>query len=211
MSPPRPPWSTRRSRTSCTATSACARGFARERRRECRARRARAWRPCSCARPPAPLRRRRGSGPSQRGPLPDARERPAAGCERRCAGALPAALPAPANRSGDAGRGAPLCAARPRGHLHHAYTVVFQQNTIGGYYDVEGTDWLDPRSSSTPSETRYVGRRAYMVFADGEHIHMIAWRHTTPSTGSRTRCWRNSRTSRCSRSPTPRSCCAERR
>ncbi|MGA2164094.1 MAG: hypothetical protein ABSH36_06450, partial [Solirubrobacteraceae bacterium] len=63
----------------------------------------------------------------------------------------------------------------PAGHLHHAYTAVFQQNTIGGYYDVEGTDWLDPPIIEHPQETRYVGRRAYMIFADGEHIHMIAW------------------------------------
>jgi polyisoprenyl-teichoic acid--peptidoglycan teichoic acid transferase len=70
----------------------------------------------------------------------------------------------------------PYALRDPEGHLHHAYTVVFQQNTIGGYYDVEGTDWLDPPIIEHPQETRYVGRRAYMIFADGEHIHMIAWR-----------------------------------
>jgi polyisoprenyl-teichoic acid--peptidoglycan teichoic acid transferase len=70
----------------------------------------------------------------------------------------------------------PYALRDPQGHLHHAYTIVFQQNTIGGYYDVEGTDWLDPPIIEHPQETRYVGRRAYMVFADGEHIHMIAWR-----------------------------------
>ncbi len=70
----------------------------------------------------------------------------------------------------------PYALRDPRGHLHHAYTIVFRQNTIGGYYDVEGTDWLDPPIIEHPQETRYVGRRAYMVFADGEHIHMIAWR-----------------------------------
>jgi LCP family protein required for cell wall assembly len=63
-----------------------------------------------------------------------------------------------------------------QGNLHHAYTVVFQENTIGGYYDVEGTDWLDPPIVDHPQETRQVGRRSYMIFADGEHIHMIAWR-----------------------------------
>ena len=31
-----------------------------------------------------------------------------------------------------------------QGHLHHAYVVVWQQNPIGGYYDFEGTDWLNP-------------------------------------------------------------------
>jgi polyisoprenyl-teichoic acid--peptidoglycan teichoic acid transferase len=70
----------------------------------------------------------------------------------------------------------PYALRDPRGHLHHAYTVVFQQNGIGGYYDVEGTDWLNPPIVTHPQETRYVGRRAYMVFADGAHIHMIAWR-----------------------------------
>ncbi len=69
----------------------------------------------------------------------------------------------------------PYALRDPQGHLHHAYTVVFQQNTIGGYYDVEGTDWLEPPIIEHPQETRYVGRRAYMIFADGEHIHMIAW------------------------------------
>ncbi len=70
----------------------------------------------------------------------------------------------------------PYALRDPQGNLHHAYTVVFQQNMIGGYYDVEGTDWLDPPIIEHPQETRYVGRRAYMIFADGEHIHMIAWR-----------------------------------
>jgi LCP family protein required for cell wall assembly len=70
----------------------------------------------------------------------------------------------------------PYALRDPQGHLYHAYTAVFQQNTIGGYYDVEGTDWLDPPIVEHPQETRYVGRRAYMIFADGEHIHMIAWR-----------------------------------
>ncbi len=70
----------------------------------------------------------------------------------------------------------PYALRDPQGHLHHAYTIVFQQNAIGGYYDVEGTDWLEPPIIEHPQETRYVGRRAYMIFADGEHIHMIAWR-----------------------------------
>jgi LCP family protein required for cell wall assembly len=63
-----------------------------------------------------------------------------------------------------------------QGHLHHAYVVVFQQNVLGGYYDIEGTDWLDPPIVDHPEETQYVNGRDYMIFADGEHIHMIAWR-----------------------------------
>jgi LCP family protein required for cell wall assembly len=61
------------------------------------------------------------------------------------------------------------------GKLHHAYTIVYQQNIIGGYYDVEGTDWLEPPIVAHPQETRRVGARNYMFFDDGAHIHMIAW------------------------------------
>jgi LCP family protein required for cell wall assembly len=70
----------------------------------------------------------------------------------------------------------PYALRDPQGHLHHAYVVVFQQNVIGGYYDVEGTDWLQPPIVAHPQETRRIGGRTYMFFADGEHIHMIAWR-----------------------------------
>jgi polyisoprenyl-teichoic acid--peptidoglycan teichoic acid transferase len=70
----------------------------------------------------------------------------------------------------------PYALRDPQGHLHHAYDVVFQQNALGGYYDVEGTDWLEPPIVSHPQETRQVGGRTYMIFADGEHIHMVAWR-----------------------------------
>jgi polyisoprenyl-teichoic acid--peptidoglycan teichoic acid transferase len=70
----------------------------------------------------------------------------------------------------------PYALRDPQGHLHHAYTVVFQQNILGGYYDVEGTDWLEPPIVAHPQETRRVGSRSYMIFADGEHIHMVAWR-----------------------------------
>jgi polyisoprenyl-teichoic acid--peptidoglycan teichoic acid transferase len=63
-----------------------------------------------------------------------------------------------------------------QGRLHHAYVVVFQQNIIGGYYDVEGTDWLDPPIIDHPDEIQNRDGRTYMIFADGEHIHMVAWR-----------------------------------
>jgi polyisoprenyl-teichoic acid--peptidoglycan teichoic acid transferase len=62
------------------------------------------------------------------------------------------------------------------GHLHHAYVAVFQENTIGGYYDVQGTDWLDPPIVEHPDETIQRDGRSYMIFADGAHIHMVAWR-----------------------------------
>jgi LCP family protein required for cell wall assembly len=70
----------------------------------------------------------------------------------------------------------PYALRDPEGRLHHAYTAVFQQNILGSYYDVEGTAWLEPPIVAHPQETRHVGGRTYMIFADGAHIHMIAWR-----------------------------------
>ena len=34
--------------------------------------------------------------------------------------------------------------ADQQGNTHHAYIVVWRQNIIGGYYDFEGSDWLNP-------------------------------------------------------------------
>jgi polyisoprenyl-teichoic acid--peptidoglycan teichoic acid transferase len=70
----------------------------------------------------------------------------------------------------------PYALRDPQGHLHHAYVVVWQQNILGAYYDLEGTDWQDPPIVAHPDETRTIGGHSYMFFADGEHIHMVAWR-----------------------------------
>jgi LCP family protein required for cell wall assembly len=62
------------------------------------------------------------------------------------------------------------------GRLRHAYIVVWQQNGLGGYYDLEGTDWPDPPLVAHPDQTRRIGGRSYMIFTDGSHIHTVAWR-----------------------------------
>jgi len=61
------------------------------------------------------------------------------------------------------------------GHPHHAYVVVWQQNTIGGYYDFEGTDWLNPPLFAH-ARTQVIGSRDYRIVDDGSHIHVIGWR-----------------------------------
>ncbi|MHB8242260.1 MAG: LCP family protein [Solirubrobacteraceae bacterium] len=61
-------------------------------------------------------------------------------------------------------------------HLRHAYIVPFQQNGLGGYYDFEGTDWLNPPIVDHPSETRTINHTNYRIFSDGSHIHLVAWR-----------------------------------
>jgi LCP family protein required for cell wall assembly len=59
--------------------------------------------------------------------------------------------------------------------LHHAYVVVWQQNVIGGYYDLEGTDWLNPPLFAHAHRETIDGR-SYLLVDDGSHIHVIGWR-----------------------------------
>ncbi|HTD58422.1 MAG TPA: LCP family protein [Solirubrobacteraceae bacterium] len=60
-------------------------------------------------------------------------------------------------------------------HLHHAYVAVWQQNGLGGYYDVEGVDWVNVPLFSHASVQR-IGGRSYLLVDDGSHIHDIGWR-----------------------------------
>ena len=53
--------------------------------------------------------------------------------------------------------------------------VVWQQNAIGGYYDFEGTDWLNPPLFAH-SHSRVIDGRAYLLVDDGAHIHVVGWR-----------------------------------
>jgi LCP family protein required for cell wall assembly len=61
------------------------------------------------------------------------------------------------------------------GRPHHAYVIVWQQNTIGGYYDFEGSDWLNPPLFAHTRSER-IGGREYKLVDDGSHIHVVGWR-----------------------------------
>jgi polyisoprenyl-teichoic acid--peptidoglycan teichoic acid transferase len=61
------------------------------------------------------------------------------------------------------------------GHPHHAYVVVWQQNGIGGYYNFEGTDWLNPPLFAH-AHLRVIHGRTYELVDDGSHIHIVGWR-----------------------------------
>ena len=65
--------------------------------------------------------------------------------------------------------------ADPAGHTHHAYVVVWEQNTIGGYYDFQASDWTDPPLFAHAHSQLAYGRRMLIVY-DGGHIHVIGWR-----------------------------------
>lgn len=60
-------------------------------------------------------------------------------------------------------------------HRHHAYVAVWQQTGLGGYYDVEGTDWTGIPLFAN-ARKQQIGGREYMIVDDGSHIHDIGWR-----------------------------------
>lgn len=61
-----------------------------------------------------------------------------------------------------------------QGALHQAYVIVWQQSRVGGYYDLEGTNWLDPPIFKNASEQEIDGRQFKIVY-DGSNIHVIGW------------------------------------
>ncbi len=52
---------------------------------------------------------------------------------------------------------------------------MWRQNTLGGYYDFEGMDWLTPPLFAH-SHSRLIDGRRFLVVDDGSHIHVIGWR-----------------------------------
>jgi LCP family protein required for cell wall assembly len=60
-------------------------------------------------------------------------------------------------------------------HIHHAYVAVWQQDGLGGYYDVEGMDWVNIPLFAH-ARVQQIGGRSYLLVDDGSHIHDIGWR-----------------------------------
>jgi len=61
------------------------------------------------------------------------------------------------------------------GRLHRAYVAVWRQSGVGGYYDLEGTDWLNPPLFAH-ARTQTIGGRSYLLVDDGSRLHVIGWR-----------------------------------
>jgi hypothetical protein len=45
----------------------------------------------------------------------------------------------------------------------------------GGYYDFEGSDWLNPPLFAH-ARKQTVSGRSYLMVDDGSHIHVLGWR-----------------------------------
>ncbi len=123
------------------------------------------------------------SPPQERGllaggaePVPDVFRRRQRSGQGRPGRALPRALPDPADRPGRTADGARLLSSKNQQNiLHHAYVVVWRENSLGGYYDFEGTDWLNPPLFAH-ARTQVIDGRSYEFVDDGSHIHVIGWR-----------------------------------
>jgi polyisoprenyl-teichoic acid--peptidoglycan teichoic acid transferase len=59
---------------------------------------------------------------------------------------------------------------------YRAYKMVFFTGFIGEYYGLQGTSWRNPPILDSPSETRRIGGREYMLFYNGDRLRLVAWK-----------------------------------
>jgi len=63
----------------------------------------------------------------------------------------------------------------PDGKAYPIYAEVFSSGQLGQFYDVQGTTWNDSPLFAKPNQTLGVGKRAYELYYDGNHVRMVAW------------------------------------
>jgi LCP family protein required for cell wall assembly len=60
---------------------------------------------------------------------------------------------------------------------HPAYRMTLVLNpALGQYYGVQGTTWQNPPMLNTPTQTRMVGGKKLLLFANGGKLTNVAWR-----------------------------------
>jgi LCP family protein required for cell wall assembly len=57
-----------------------------------------------------------------------------------------------------------------------AYKMVISTGFVGEYYGVQGLRWRNPPILDSPSETRTVGGRQYLLFFNGDRLRLVGWR-----------------------------------
>jgi hypothetical protein len=63
-----------------------------------------------------------------------------------------------------------------QGKSHRAYRLVLYAASYGEYYGVQGLAWKYPPILDDPDRTRTVGGRRLMLYYDGSHLRLVAWR-----------------------------------
>ena len=62
------------------------------------------------------------------------------------------------------------------GKKHKAYRLVLNAGSYGEYYGVQGLAWRYPPILDDPDEIRTQDGRKLMLFYDGNHLRLVAWR-----------------------------------
>jgi LCP family protein required for cell wall assembly len=63
-----------------------------------------------------------------------------------------------------------------QGRRHEAYRLSLYAGAYGEYYGVQGTSWRYPPILDDPDATRTVGNRRLLLYHDGAHLRLVAWR-----------------------------------
>jgi len=65
----------------------------------------------------------------------------------------------------------------PSGTAYPAYRLTLALNPVlGEYYGVQGTTWQNPPILNSPTETKTVGDKQLLLYANGGKISLVAWK-----------------------------------
>jgi len=64
----------------------------------------------------------------------------------------------------------------PEKERYRAYKMVISTGYIGEYYGVMGTSWHDPPILDSPSATRTIRGREYLLFYNGARLRLVGWK-----------------------------------
>jgi LCP family protein required for cell wall assembly len=65
---------------------------------------------------------------------------------------------------------------RTTGGKNGAATVVVARTPQYGYWSIQAMRWMDPPAIQNPSGKEKSGGRTYLLFYQGTHLHMVAWK-----------------------------------
>ncbi len=54
--------------------------------------------------------------------------------------------------------------------------VAVARTPLGGYWSIQTMRWTDPPAIEDPSDVRTIKGQEYMLFYQGDHLHMVAWK-----------------------------------